>query len=65
DGFYDQELIYRIPEYDTKRGIITYNAKLQVINNHWYVSYHVNANNNDDHVDADIYRPRFLKLKRY
>jgi hypothetical protein len=66
DGFYDQKEIYKTPEYDQKRGIICYNAKLQVLNNHWYVSYHVNASNNDDHVDADIYRPRFLKiLKRY
>ncbi len=61
-GFYDQKLIYRTPEYDQNRGIISYNAKLQVVGDDWYISYHVNTFNNEDHVDADIYHPRFLKI---
>ncbi len=65
-GFKDLSLIYQCPEPKLKKGQISYNSKLQKFDNidDLYISYNVNTLNNDDHVDAEIYYPRWIKLRK-
>ncbi len=65
-GFKDLSLIYQCPEPVLKKGQVSYNSKLQKFDNidDLYISYNVNTLNNDDHVDAEIYYPRWIKLRK-
>jgi hypothetical protein len=59
--------IYKAPEWDTGVPIYTYNAKAHPSissNGDWIVTYNVNTSNwTRNLADADIYRPRFLRLR--
>jgi hypothetical protein len=59
--------IYHTSEPDAGREIYTYNAKAHPnlsTPGEWLVSYNVNSTGWEYHLqDADIYRPRFLKVK--
>ena len=59
--------IYKAPEWDTAVPIYTYNAKAHPSlssNGDWIVTYNVNTSNwNRNLADADIYRPRFLRMR--
>lgn len=65
-GFKDLTLVYQCPEKVLKDGQVSYNAKLQKFDNikELYISYNVNTMKNDDHVDAEIYYPRWIKLQK-
>ena len=61
---YEKEvLIYTCKEH--KKDIITYNSKIQQAlsnNRNLIISYNVNTLINDNHINLDIYRPRFIKI---
>ena len=59
-------VIYRTSEPDEFKGSYTYNAKAHPVlssENELLISYNVNAPKFGQHKNAEIYRPRFLKLK--
>lgn len=62
---FDQEiLVYSCPEHNS--SIITYNSKIMLsLSNEkeMVISYNVNTLVNEEHVNLDIYRPRFIKIK--
>ncbi|PAT01705.1 hypothetical protein CI105_05525 [Candidatus Izimaplasma bacterium ZiA1] len=66
DGFLNTELIYRCNEHLENKTTITYNAKLHKFSNtsDLYLTYNVNTLDNDEHINANIYYPRVLKLKK-
>ncbi len=59
--------IYHAPEGDASASIYTYNAKVHPnlsANGDWLVTYNVNTSDWAQNLaDADIYRPRFLRLR--
>jgi hypothetical protein len=59
--------IYKAPEWDATVPVYTYNAKAHPSissNGDWLVTYNVNTSNWARNLaDADIYRPRFLRLR--
>jgi hypothetical protein len=66
--FGDRHDIYAAPEWDTAAPrIYTYNAKAHPSlssNGDWLVTYNVNTPDWDRNLaDADIYHPRFVKLR--
>jgi hypothetical protein len=59
-------VIYKTSETNKDRGIYTYNAKAHPAlskNGELLISYNVNTSRLNVHKDAEIYRPRFIKLK--
>jgi len=66
EGFKAFTCVYECLESDQDETIITYNAKFQVLPNlnEYYITYHVNTLINEAHDDANIYYPRWIKLKR-
>ena len=64
-SFYNKEIhLYECNEH--RGSIICYNAKIQPsLSNEdaLVVTYNVNTLVNDEHVNLDIYRPRFIKVK--
>lgn len=62
--FEEEIFIYSCKEH--KDNIITYNSKIQLAlsnEEELVISYNVNTLVNEEHVNLDIYRPRFFNLK--
>jgi hypothetical protein len=65
-GFNERTIIYQCNESVDDDSIITYNAKLHRFPNDddYYFSYNVNTKIVENLIDADIYYPRWLRLKK-
>jgi hypothetical protein len=65
--FRDPLVLYRAPEADPSRGVYVYNAKAHphlADPGELLVSYNVNTTHWEEHLRcADIYRPRFLRVR--
>jgi hypothetical protein len=68
DVFPRGEYVYYCPEeVAITKNTICYNAKIQSVfsdSNKLVISYHVNSLTSADNANAEIYRPRFIEVKR-
>jgi hypothetical protein len=68
DVFPRGEYVYYCPEeVAITKNTICYNAKIQSVfsdGSKLVISYHVNSLTNADNANAEIYRPRFIEVKR-
>ena len=64
--FGPKQVIYKTPDQEEIKGIYTYNAKAHPAlskGEELIISYNVNASKLNLHKNAEIYRPRFIKIK--
>lgn len=66
EGFKDRKIIYQCKETVLDSSLITYNAKLHrfPLDEDYYYTYNVNTTVIENLIDADIYYPRWLRLKK-
>ncbi len=62
-GFKKPIVIYEIDGLDLSLEMIGYNAKIHLLNDKKYVTYHVNTYKDDNHRYAKIYYPRVLEVE--
>lgn len=65
-GFSNRKIIYQCKESHLDDSMITYNAKLHKfpLDEDYYYTYNVNTTVIENLIDADIYYPRWLRLKK-
>ena len=64
--FGPKQVIYKTPDQEEIKGIYTYNAKAHPVlskTGELLISYNVNATKLNLHKNAEIYRPRFIRIK--